>query len=276
MRLIGRLKQQFLLGAMVLCFGGLLTFSAPAWADRPFFVTDRADPVDKGQTRLETGYLYQQFSSSDNLSMLLLELTDGILNDLDFEVEVPVLFLQSGNSGENGLGDVNLKAKARLLHAREGRPVTLSAELTVKLPTCNKDRLAAFNPSCTGKTDLGVTGIASKQFHSVMIHLNVGYTIVGGDAVVPSTTQTRSLRDTVSYSLAMEYPVVAVSPLFELEAEIAGHTSADPADSIFPLTGLLAATYTFTHVVEADLEIGTGLTNTAPRLIAGAGATIHF
>jgi hypothetical protein len=277
MRLIRRKGWLFLLGMTAVCLGVELAVPGPGWADRPFLATERADPVEKGLTVLETGFLYQQFSSSDHLSMLQLELTDGILNDLDFEVEVPVLFFQSGGSGENGLGDVNLKLKARLLHAREGRPVTLSTQLTVKLPTCNKDRLSAYNPSCTGKTDLGVTGIASKTFHSVTVHMNFGYTIVEGDAVVSSSsTQTRSLRDTLNYSLGVEYVMTSVSPQLEIAGEVAGHTSVDPADSIFPLAAQLAATYMVNHVVTADVEIGTGLTSTAPRIITGIGATIHF
>jgi Putative MetA-pathway of phenol degradation len=276
MRLVRRKGWLFLLGMTAVCLGVALALPEPGWADRPFLATERADPVDKGQTVLEAGFLYQQFSSSDHLSMLQLELTDGILNDLDFEVEVPILFLQSGTAGENGLGDVNLKAKARLLHAREGRPVTLAVQFNVKLPTCNKDRLVTFNPSCTGKTDLGVTGIASKAFRSVAVHLNFGYTIVGGDAVVPNTTQTRSLRDTLNYSLAVEYAVVAVSPQLQIMAELAGHTSADPTDSIFPLAGLIAATYTLNQVVSMDVGFGKGLTSSAPRFIASVGATIHF
>jgi hypothetical protein len=277
MRLNGRFRRLCVPWLMAACLGGVLGLPAPARADRPFLATDRADPVEKGLTELEGGFLYQQFSSSNNLSMLMLELTNGILNDLDFEVEVPILFLQSGNSAENGLGDVNLKAKARLLRAREGRPVTLSMELTVKLPTCNKDRLSAFNPSCTGKTDLGLTGIASKTFQSVTVHLNAGYTIVGGDTVVsPSSTETRSLRNTVNYSLAIEYPVPALLPGLEFSGEVAGHTSSDPYESTWPLTGELAATYTFNPVVTADVETGMGLTNSAPVFVVGAGATIHF
>ncbi|HTP42778.1 MAG TPA: transporter [Nitrospiria bacterium] len=277
MRLIGRFRRRFLLWLMAVCLGGLFGLPASAWADRPFLATDRADPVEKGLTELEAGFLYQQFSSNNNLSMMLLELTNGILNDLDFEVEVPILFLQSGNSAENGLGDVNLKAKARLLRAREGRPVTLAAEMTVKLPTCNKDRLSTFNPSCTGKTDLGLTGIASKSFQSVTVHLNVGYTFVGGNTVVsPSSTQTRPLRNTVNYSLAMEYPVPALLPGLEFAGEVAGHTSSDPNESVWPLTGELAATYAFNQVVTADAEMDLGLTNSAPVFAVGAGVSFHF
>lgn len=277
MRLIRRKDWPLLMGMTAVCFGMALALPEPGWADRPFLATERADPVDKGQTVMEAGFLYQQFSSNDHLSMLLLELTDGILNDLDFEVEVPVLFFQSGDSGENGLGDVNLKLKARLLHAREGRPVTLSTQLRVKLPTCNKDRLSAYNPSCTGKTDLGVVGIASKTYRSVTVHLNFGYTIVGGDAVVSQTsTQTRPLRNTLNYSLAVEYAVVAISPQWHIDGEIAGQTSSDPAESIFPLSVLLASTYTLNRIVTVDAEIGKGLTSSAPQLIAGIGATIHF
>ena len=265
----------FLLGMIAALLGAELAAPASGWADRPFLATERADPVDKGQTEIEMGFLYQQFTSDDQLSMLMLELKDGILNALEFEVEAPVLVLQSGNSGETGLGDVNLKAKARLLRAREGRPVTLAAELTLKLPTCNKDRLATFNPSCTGKTDFGVTGIASKTFQSVVVHLNFGYTIVGGDIVVSSSsTQTRPLRDTLNYSVGMEYAVPA-HPL-QLSMEVAGHTSSDPAESIFPLTGFLAASYELNHVVVMDMGLGMGLTSSAPRLIANAGVTLHF
>jgi len=278
MRLCGRLGTWLWLVVTAAIWCGVeLATPAPALADRPFLATDRADPVEKGHTDLETGFLFQQFSTNDRLSMLLLELTDGILNDLDFEVEVPVLFFQSGSSGENGLGDVNLKLKARLLHAREGRPVTISTQLTVKLPTCNKDRLSTYNPSCTGKTDLGFTGIASKTFRSVTVHLNFGYTIVGGDvAVNSSSTQTRPLRDTLNYSVGVEYVATAISPQFEIAGEVAGHTSSDPADSIFPLSAMLAAAYTFNPVVTVDAEIGTGLTSSAPSIIAGVGATVHF
>ncbi len=266
-----------LLGMTVAWLGVELVEPPSGWAARPFLATERADPIEKGQTVLETGFLYQQFSSNDHLSMLLLELTDGILNDLDFELEVPVLFFQSGSAGENGLGDVNLKLKARLLHAREGRPVTLSAQFNVKLPTCNKDRLSAFNSSCTGKTDLGVAGIASKTFRSVTVHLNFGYTMVGGDTAVGSPpVSTRSLRDTLNYSLAFEY-LLPQLPL-TLSAEISGHTSSDPNDSLHPLTGLVAASYHPNEMVSFDLGAGRGLTNTSstPAFVISVGMVTRF
>jgi hypothetical protein len=208
--------------------------------------------------------------------MLLLELTDGILNDLDFEVELPVLFFQSGSAGENGLGDVNLKLKARLLRAREGRPVTLATQLHIKLPTCNRDRLAAFNPSCTGKTDLGVTGIASKTYRSVTVHLNFGYAMVGGDTVVGTSTVTVRLRDTLSYSLAFEY-LLPQLPL-TLSAEISGHTSSDPNDFLHPLTALAAASYHVNQAASFDLGVGRGLTNTSssPAFVISAGLEYLF
>lgn len=279
MRLI-RMRRAwlFLLGMTVAWLGVELGMPASGWAARPFLSTERADPVEKGQTVLETGFLYQQFSSNDHLSMLLMELTDGIINDLDFELEVPVLFFQSGNSGENGLGDVNLRLKARLLRAREGRPVTLAVQLNVKLPTCNKDRLSAFNPSCTGKTDLGVTGIASKTFRSVTVHLNFGYTMVGGDTAVPGNppVNTRSLRDTLNYSLAFEY-LMSQAPL-TLSAEVSGHTSSDPSDSLSPLTGLVAASYHLNQDASFDLGVGRGLTNTSstPAFVISAGMEYRF
>lgn len=252
-----------------------LSPGSTAWAARPFFATEQADPIEKGKTRFETGFLYRQFSSDDRLSSLVLELTNGMLNDLDFEVEVPVLFLQSGSSAENGLGDVNLKAKIRWLRAREGRPVSLATQFVLKLPTCNKDRLSAFNPSCTGKTDVGIIGIASKTFRSLDVHMNLGYMVVGGKTLVsPLVMQTRPLRDTLSYSLGFAY--TDRSQLWRFIAEIAGNTSSNPADSIHPLTAFIAATYALNEQVTLDAGLGRGLTNSAPRLVASAGLTIRF
>ncbi|MBI3622095.1 MAG: transporter [Nitrospirae bacterium] len=267
----------FLVGVTAAWFGLGLMAPAFSWAARPFLSTERADPIEKGQSVLESGFLYQQFTSNDHLSMLLFELTDGILNDLDFKVDVPVLFFQSGSAGENGLGDVNLKLKARLLRAREGRPVTLATQLHVKLPTCNKDRLASYNPSCTGKTDLGITGIASKTYRSVTVHLNFGYTMVGGDTAAGSPpTGTRPLRDTLNYSLAFEY-LLSQLPL-TLSAELSGHTSSDPGDSINPLTALAAATYHPNQAVSLDLGVGRGVTNagTSPAFAISAGMVLRF
>jgi hypothetical protein len=278
MRLIGVHETRLFLVSVTIAWLGLgLTAPASSWAARPFLATERADPVEKGRTVLETGFLYQQFTSEDHLSMLRLELTDGILNDLDFKVEVPILFFQSGSAGENGLGDVNLKLKARLLRAREGRPVTLATQLHIKLPTCNKDRLASYNPSCTGKTDLGITGIASKTYRSVTVHLDFGYTMVGGDTAVGNPpTGTRPLRDTLNYSLAFEY-LLSQLPL-TLSAELSGHTSSDPNDSIHPLTALAAATYHPNETVSFDLGVGRGVTNagTSPAFAISAGMVFNF
>jgi hypothetical protein len=240
-----------------------------AWADRPFIATDRADPVEKGQTRFEMGVLYQQFSSNEHLSTLLIELTNGMLNDLDFEVEVPILFMQANSPAENGLGDVTLKAKVRWLRAREGRPVSLATELMVKLPTCNKDKLSEFDPVCTGETDVGFIGIASKSFHSVDVHLNVGYTIIGN---TPSTDP--PLRDTLNYSLGFEYPVPSL-PL-NVTAEIAGHTISDPTESIQPLVVLFGLSYRARELLVFDLGLVKGLTNSSPDFALTGGVTYQF
>ncbi|MEW6325747.1 MAG: transporter [Nitrospirota bacterium] len=254
----------------------VLAIGSPVSAARPFLATEQADPIEKGSTRLEAGFLHRQFSNDDRLSSLLLELTNGMLNDLDFEVEAPVLFLQSGSSAENGLGDVSLKTKIRWLRAREGRPVSLATQFVLKLPTCNKDRLSAFNPSCTGKTDAGVVGIASKRFRSVDVHVNAGYTMVGGKTIVgPASARTRSLRDALNYSLGFVYNVTRW-PQWTALAEIAGHTSTDPADAIHPLTGLIAVSYALDPAVTLDAGIGRGLTSSAPQLVGSAGATIRF
>jgi len=261
---------------LLLLAGALLVVltASPSWAARPFLVTEPADPLDKGQTRLETGELYQQFSNQNHLSSWTTTLTSGILNDLDFEADVPILFAEAGSAAEDGLGDVTMKFKLRWLRAREGWPVSLATQLIAKLPTCDKSRLATFNPSCTGKTDVGIVGIASKTYRSVTVHLNGGYTVVGGTTVFGTPPRRHALRDALSYSLGFDYAVAAMP--VRLIAEVAGRTSADPADSIQPLTGYIAAAYLVNQSITLDVGTGRGLTSSAPQFVIDGGLTIHF
>ena len=49
----------------------------------------------------------------------LAELTYGIINNLDFEVELPYRFLRVEGAGdEDGLGDLKLKSKIRFIKGR--------------------------------------------------------------------------------------------------------------------------------------------------------------
>ena len=250
----------------IVATGGMLIEPTASIAARPFLTTEEADPVEKGQSRFELGIHFQRFSLDDLLTVMQLEVTNGMLNDLDFEVELPILFLQSGGSGQNGLGDVKLKAKVRVVRAREGRPVSLAVQVIVKLPTCDDKNT---RPACTGKTDVGLLAIASKSFRSVDVHLNVGYTFIA----TPSSPAAE-LRDTVNYALGFDYPLESIP--MHLYAEVTGQTSSDTSEANHPLSVFAGMDYEVLEGLAFDFGLEVGLTSPRPQIGASGGLTYLF
>ena len=67
---------------------------------RPFLNTESAVPVERGKSRLELGARFERFKNDESGYALLAELTYGIINNLDFEVEFPYqLDLSMGQYG---------------------------------------------------------------------------------------------------------------------------------------------------------------------------------
>src|SRR6185295_19212065 len=166
---------------MIRCAGFLLTlaliltigFSSTCFAFRPFLETDSAIPLAKGESYLESGFKYERYTSNTaNDYQLSAEITFGLLTNLEFEVEIPYYILKTDNVDNTGLGDVYMKFKLGLLKAREAIPLSLATQLVIKLPTCNEGKLQdpqdpRPNRACTGESDVGFVGLATKEFSSV-------------------------------------------------------------------------------------------------------------
>ncbi len=263
---------------MIRCKGFLLAFililtigfSTTASAFRPFLETDSAIPLEKGTSLFEAGFRYERYSSAVHNYQLLAELTFGLLTDLEFEVEIPYVILATDTIDDSGLGDVILKWKLGLLKAREAIPLSLAAQLVVKLPTCNQGRLYddRANRTCTGETDVGFVGLATKEFASVTVHLNLGYFFIGD----PSGTD---LKNVFRYSLAIQDHSIlplAITPMIEL----AGETQRRPAVDSDPISVLVGVGYDMGRGILLDAALGIGVTRASPDHSATIGMTYHF
>ena len=253
----------------ILIFLCLFSFwPSSLYASRPFLATEKSDPIERGTSQLEMGYQYARFSSADDRQIVLIEMTHGLINNLDFEVEVPTVFAKHGDNSQEGLGNLTLKSKVRFLKGREANPLSLSGQLVIKFPTCDRGnaQIRFLDPSCTGETDVGLVGIASKSFTPVTVHLNLGYTFVGNP---PGET----LDDVFLYDLAFEYD----TPLrgLSLVAELMGESNNNlPGPN--PLAFLYGAVYEVVPNLNIDGAISAGLTGGSPDYTLNVGLAYLF
>ena len=237
-----------------------------ALALRPYLSTEDAVPVGRGITRIEIGFINERLSSHSYRYGLIGEMTHGLINNMDFEVEVPYLFITPDEKdNESGFGDITLKSRIRFLKGREVNPLSIAGQFIVKLPLCDEDK--ELTMECKGEADVGGLAIASKEFFPVTVHLNLGFIIVGNP---PGG----KLDDVFKYSLAIDVqtryePVRFVS-------ELAGETHREPkADS--DLLAVLAG-WIYSMGVEnfVDFAISLGLTEETPDYSLTLGYSHHF
>ena len=237
-----------------------------AQALRPYLSTENAIPISRGKSRVEIGFFNERLDSNNSGYGLIGELTYGLINNMDFEVEVPYRFLIQDNAdNEDGLADVKLKTKIRFVRGREANPLSIAGQFILKLPSCNDDKKLSIE--CTGEVDVGGVAIASKEFFPVAVHLNLGYFLIGN----PPRGE---LDDILKYSLAFDFQT-PYEPV-RILSELAGETHREPkADSDY-LSLLLGLIYSVDLEKFVDLALSIGLTKQAPDYILTFGYTYHF
>lgn len=229
---------------------------------RPFLTTETAVPLERGQTKLETGLRYERFSSSDKIYTLDAELTTGIINNLEFLVAVPFIFKRTEEDNVEGPGDLRLKAKLRFLKGREATPVSIAGQLIIKFPSGDKDRGLG-----SGEADVGFQLIASEEFPLITMHFNLGYTFIGNPPM-------REMRDILNYSLAFEHEMIPNS--LKLVGELTGHRQEDPAKSGDPLSLFAGVAHRLDKQVTIDGGVAIGLTSISPDYTINVGVTYNF
>lgn len=240
----------------------------PARAERPFLTTERGHTLDPGTSSVQVGLEAARFSSQTTRYTLKTELTSGLLPQLDLRVEAPYLFT-TGSGGTRGeVGNVTFRPKLLFLKGREANPLFLAGQLVLKFPSCDETSAdPTVIPTCTGEADLGLLGIATKEFQPVTVHLNVGYTLVG-------SPPGRALDNVFSYSLAFEYDTVL--PAIAVVTEITGETNRDPSVSENPLDLLIGVLYQLNRRVVLDSSLAVGLSSPSPDYTAAFGLSYVF
>ena len=105
----------------------------------------------------------------------------GVRNWMQLGVAMPYIMRETKDAATgaddkvNGLGDLNLYGKCRLLTENASRPA-LTVDGFVKVPTGDKDKGLSND-----KTDVTVAAEASKRFGLLSLHFNPEYVFTGGD-----------------------------------------------------------------------------------------------
>ena len=240
------------IGIGLLAVLGLLPAS-PAFALRPYLATQSAVPIDTGKSRLELGVTDNRINTHLDQIVLLGGLTYGVINNLDFEVDFPYVFLQNDKApDEDGLGDLKLRTKIRFIKGREANPLSMAGEVVVKIPSCD-DNKNLHDAECTGEPDVEITGIASKEFFPVTVHLNIGYIFVGGQ-----NSNDKNLDNVFRYSLGFDFQSVYDAVRFV--AELAGENNRNP-DATSDLLSLLGGViFVIDPSKSIDFAIAKGIT----------------
>lgn len=227
---------------------------------RPFLTTETAVPLERGQTKLETGFKYERFSSSNRVYTLDAELTTGIINNLEFLVDVPFIFKRTKQDNAEGFGDLRLKAKLRFLKGREATPISIAGQLIIKFPSGDSSL-------GTGEADVGFQLIASEEFSLITMHVNLGYTFIGNPPK-------QEFRDIVNYSLAFEYEAIPHS--LRLVGELTGRRQMDPRISGDTLDLLAGISHKINKEITVDAGFARGLTSASPDYTINLGMTYNF
>ncbi|MBI4712942.1 MAG: transporter [Planctomycetes bacterium] len=94
----------------------------------------------------------------------------GMTANWDIGIEIPYVYSNPANDVvENGLGDVVLKSKYRIMEETASRPAFL-LKPTLKLPSGNEDKGLG-----SGKPDTGLLAVFTKGFGGLTGHFNAGY-----------------------------------------------------------------------------------------------------
>lgn len=238
----------------------------PVFAERPFQVTETAIPTERGTYRLETGLLLDRGSSNRKKSQVGVNLRYGLIQNLEFDLEVPYIFAEANGEKKNKQGDVLLKTKIRFIKGRAANPLSIAGQMVIKFPTAGENTILRTS----GVVDVGFVAIASKTFSPVTAHINFGYFFIGN----PAGGQERA--DQLRYALALELVLDEASPM-KLIGELYGRTdtgSASKADDVVVLAG--GFSLKANHALSLDTTVGYGLNSKSPDYLINLGLSYAF
>ena len=166
----------------------LAALGPAARAQTDFYNTDRGRPV-----RIEDAYVTERYAFELKLAPVRLERTQGgaynwgvepelaigILARTQFELGLPLGFMEQGSQRRSGIAGLDLSAMHTLNAETEGLPA-LALRADVLAPVGNLAADRAYS---------SITGLATRSYHWARIHVNGQYTFgASPSSAAPSTS----------------------------------------------------------------------------------------
>ena len=223
------------------------------YAARPLATTD-AGVVNRGVIEFEWGFEY--VNATDREINNSLAITTGLLNNLDFAVEIPYQSIDFKDSdNDNGLSDITVSTKLNIIKARELMP-DFSAAFSFKDESGDDEKGLG-----TGRREFGITGILSKKYGQFAYHVNLGCTIKN------------NFEDTFNYNFAVEY---SLNERTNLAAELYGDTVLSGKFHDNATSTQLGMNYSINDAVSWDFGTTIGISKTEPNYKITTGLTFAF
>lgn len=233
-------------------------------AERPFLTVETAIPTERGTYRIESGLVLKRISNRQKRTEFGVNLRYGLIQNLEFDLETPFLFVKDNDDSKNSIGDLLLKTKIRFIKGRAANPLSIAGQMVIKFPTAGEEDIL----KTTGVVDVGFVAIASKTFSPATAHINLGYYFIGNPAG-------KDLSDQVRYALGLESQVED-SPV-KLIAELFGQSdtssSSSTADTLVLMGGFALRTR---KDLSFDTTVGFGLNDESPDYIINLGVVYSF
>jgi len=227
-------------------------------AQRPFLATEKAVPIERGTYRLEGGLNYNRISPEQKKTILGLNLRYGLIQNLEFNFEMPFLFVDSLSEDKKRSGDFRLNTKIRFLKGRAANPLSVAGQMIIKFPTAGKSKLL----ETSGVVDVGFLAIASKEFSPLTTHINLGYFFIGN----PAGT---NLPDQIRYTLGLE--AAMPDARINVIAEITGRADLGSSPSNDQALGLVGFSIQIQEDLVFDTSVGFSLNQNSPDYVINSG-----
>ena len=238
----------------------LVLCSTRAFAGRPLTIDDAA-PVAKGQFELEVGFAHSRPEEGGREQRFpVIGLSYGLFEDLELGVAIQRINVDEKREPPvKGFEDLHLTAKYQTAKQTSHLP-DLSFALYVKIPTANQRKGLS-----TGRVDENFLVIATKDFSSLALDLNVGYLVV-------NSPPEEKLKNRTLAGLAIRWKAddrwVLVSEFFGQSRK----ARQDDNEASFQM----GARYSLAPSVVLDAAVGRSLRSVGIRIQATFGLTWTF
>jgi hypothetical protein len=235
----------------------------PSFADHPL-ITDDAETHGKGKFQIELNSEYGREKENGRKEVQIETatiLTYGLLDPIDLVLTVPHLFIKTRESGEKqrdqGMSDIGFEVKWRF-YEKEGLGLAIKPGMT--LPTGNEKKGLG-----TGRVTCSFHFIATKEFHPLEFHANLGY--------IRNENKIDERKDIWHASLAVKAEVVKD---LEVVGNIGAERNRDKTSGTSPAFLLGGIIYTIYKNLNLDLGVKTGFNKPETDITFLAGLTYKF